>query len=91
MGDGWHHYYLNHYIFSNNSRTTRWCRTKITFREPELSPVPPEQSVILPVQHVVPSEQLEAVPSLNWSHFKTDIVGKPDEDIEAHLLRKMIG
>ena len=24
---------------------------------------------------------------LNWSHFKPDFLGKPEEDAEAHLLR----
>ena len=26
-------------------------------------------------------------PQLNWSHFKPQYTGKPDEDAEAHLLR----
>ena len=26
-------------------------------------------------------------PQLNWSHFKPKFTGKPDEDMEAHLLR----
>ena len=27
------------------------------------------------------------VPQLNWSHFKPEFTGKPEEDAEAHLLR----
>ena len=27
------------------------------------------------------------MPQLNWSHFKPEFAGKPDEDAEAHLLR----
>ena len=27
------------------------------------------------------------VPQLNWSHFKPELAGEPDEDAEAHLLR----
>ena len=27
------------------------------------------------------------MPPLNWSHFKPEYLGKPDEDVEAHLLR----
>ena len=27
-------------------------------------------------------------PQLNWSHFKLEFAGKPEEDVEAHLLRK---
>ena len=32
-------------------------------------------------------------PQLNWSHFKPKYAGKPDEDVEAHLLRmnKLMG
>ena len=26
-------------------------------------------------------------PQLNWSHFKPKYAGKPEEDVEAHLLR----
>ena len=61
-------------------------------------PVPPA-----PVPHlVVPSVQLSIppvqpfpaqpiqpahVPQLNWSHFKPEFGGKPDEDVGAHLLK----
>ena len=27
------------------------------------------------------------MPQLNWSHFKPEFTGKPDEDAKAHLLR----
>ena len=27
------------------------------------------------------------IPLLNWSHFKPEFSGKPEEDAEAHLLR----
>ena len=27
------------------------------------------------------------MPQLNWSHFKPEFAGKPDKDVEAHLLR----
>ena len=27
-------------------------------------------------------------PQLNWSHFKPKYAGKPEEDIETHLLRR---
>ena len=26
---------------------------------------------------------------LNWSHFRPEFLGKPEEDVEAHLLRTM--
>ena len=48
------------------------------------------QPVALPVEPVIPSVttvQLGAVPPLNWSHFKPEFVGRPDEDADAHLLR----
>ena len=35
-----------------------------------------------PVAPAVPQR-----PQLNWSHFKPECTGKPDEDAEAHLLR----
>ena len=36
-----------------------------------------------PPPPVVPQQQLR----MNWSHFKPEFSGKPDEDVEAHLLR----
>ena len=27
------------------------------------------------------------IPQLNWSYFKPEFLGKPEEDAEAHLLR----
>ena len=27
------------------------------------------------------------MPQLNWSHFKPEFAGKPEEDAETHLLR----
>ena len=59
------------------------------------NPPPPQnpQIPLIPNAPQVPPE-LEAphlstplVPLLNWSHFKPQYSGKPDEDIEAHLLR----
>ena len=31
------------------------------------------------------------VPQLNWSYFKPEFTGKPEEDAEAHLLRRNDG
>ena len=36
------------------------------------------QAPQLPIPHMLP---------FNWSHFKPEFSGKPDEDTEAHLLR----
>ena len=36
-----------------------------------------------PQQHQIgPQQQMH----MNWSHFKPELPGKPQEDIEAHLL-----
>ena len=32
---------------------------------------------------ITPQQQMH----MNWSHFKPKFSGKPDEDVEAHLLR----
>ena len=34
-----------------------------------------------------PTQQVQYIPQLNWSHFKPEFSGKPEEDAEAHLLR----
>ena len=53
--------------------------------QPPISPiqlkVPPAQPI--PTHQIHPTH----VPQLNWSHFKTEFTGKPDEDAEAYLLR----
>ena len=36
-----------------------------------------------PPQQVIQQQQLH----MNWSHFKPEFSGKPDEDVEVHLLR----
>ena len=33
-----------------------------------------------------PILQTQQMPHLNWSHFKPEFSGKPEEDAEAHLL-----
>ena len=55
--------------------------------------VPPQQPhdagqpVVPLVQPIVPPAQPDPVPPLNWSHFKPEFASKPDEDLEAYLLR----
>ena len=49
---------------------------------PPLSPADPTESQA-PQQSAQPLQQ---VVHLNWSHFKSNFSGKPDEDAEAHLL-----
>ena len=56
------------------------------------NPLPPQN----PNNPIIPNapQALEALhppalhmPPLNWSHFKPEYSGKPNEDAEAHLLR----
>ena len=44
------------------------------------------QPAMPPVQPAAPSIQPGPLPQLNWSHFKPEFAGKPDEDAEIHLL-----
>ena len=53
---------------------------------PVVPPVPPLQSAP-PAEPSVPLVQTGPMPQLNWSHFKPEFSGKPDQDGEAHLLR----
>ena len=56
---------------------------------PQSSPVIPPIQLIVPPPQPIPAQPIQAVqvPQLNWSHFKPEFAGKPDEDVEAHLLR----
>ena len=42
-------------------------------------PVPPNQPI--------PTQLIQHMPQLIWSHLKPEFAGKPDEHTEAHLLR----
>ena len=46
-------------------------------------PAPPAQLITSPPQPIQPAP----MPQLNWSHFKPEFTGKPNEDAEVHLLR----
>ena len=50
----------------------------------------PVQPVWLPVAPFQPvsTQPIQHIPQLNWSYFRPEFVGKPEEDVEAHLLRK---
>ena len=37
--------------------------------------------------HLLPQPAQQANLHMNWSHFKPEYSGKPEEDVEAHLLR----
>ena len=45
---------------------------------------PPQQP---PPQPLQPQKVQQAHMHMNWSHFKPEYSGKPEEDVEAHLLR----
>ena len=52
--------------------------------------IPPGQQVLPQGKLVVPPippVKPGLIPPLNQAHFKPEIAGKPDEDLEAHLLR----
>ena len=58
-------------------------------------PAPPalqaHQQPLQPVQpplpnQLIPAQQIQHIPQLNWSHVRPEFSGKP-EDAEAHLLR----
>ena len=51
---------------------------------PPVEPQGPSMQPIIPSMQTV---QPAPIPQLNWSHFKAEFAGKPDEDVEAHLLR----
>ena len=55
---------------------------------PVPSPViPPLQLPIHPAPPIhAQTIQSVHVPQLNWLHFKLEFAGKPDEDVEVHLL-----
>ena len=68
--------------------------------EPDMPPAPPEQLLAHPVQQVQdPVQEVQdpvqpaqvlvqpSQPPLNWSYFKPEFSGKPEGDVEAHLLR----
>ena len=55
---------------------------------PAASPAPPTQPAALPVQPAAPQIRPGQIPQLNWSHFKPEFSGKPNEDAEAHLHMK---
>ena len=49
-----------------------------------IQPQNPQAPVPNPILPPVPPIQ---IPQLNWSYFKPEFSGKPEEDVEAHLLR----
>ena len=52
--------------------------------QPPAQPAQPDQLIPL----VQPGQQVHVM--LNWSHFRSEFSGRPEEDAEAHLLKQMI-
>ena len=50
-------------------------------------PPPPQPTVQPASQPVLPQPCQQVHMHMNWSHFKLEYSGKPEEDVEAHLLR----
>ena len=53
---------------------------------PAPNPPPPPADQPKPQAPQQPAQPAQQVIYLNWSHFKPEFSGKPDEDAEAHLL-----
>ena len=49
-------------------------------------PAPPPAGPVVPQAPHTPQQPGQHLVHLNWSYFKPDFSGKPDEDGEAHLL-----
>ena len=78
------------YSINSYGRQSTTCTSTAPFIQPVVPPAPPvqlpeplAQPIVPPVQPIQPAP----MPQLNWSHFKPEFAGKPDEDAEAHLLR----
>ena len=51
------------------------------------SPADPADPIMsAPNQPALAAPQKVHQPALNWSHFKSEFSGRPEEDVEAHLL-----
>ena len=50
--------------------------------QPVPLPIPPIQ-LIVPAEQPIPTQPFQPAPRshLNWSHFKPQFTGKPDEDV----------
>ena len=53
---------------------------------PVVYPVPPMQQPEPPTQPDVPPVHPGPVPQLNWSHFKPEFPGQPDENAEGQAI-----
>ena len=70
-----------------NTSATPCCTNCSTPCPPVQPPAPPTQPVVPSAQPVDAPVQQGPMPQLNWSHFKPEFAGKPDEDVKAHPLR----
>ena len=51
------------------------------------APLPPPDHPNSTQQAQQSAQQAQQIEYLNWSHFKPEFSGKPEEDAETHLLR----
>ena len=55
---------------------------------PPMQPQAPQQpQQPMASDQPVPTQQIQHILQLNWSHFKSEFASKPEEDAEAHLFR----
>ena len=50
-------------------------------------PIQPQNPPAYIPNPILPPAPPVQIPQLNWSYFKPEFSGKPEEDVEAHLLR----
>ena len=55
--------------------------------QPPPAQLEPTQQATHPVQPTQQVQQVQQLTQINWSHFKPQFSGKPEEDVEAHLLQ----
>ena len=54
---------------------------------PVPNPMQPQGSPAQVTNPILPQGPPAQMPQLNWSYFKPEFSGKPEEDAEVHLLR----
>ena len=50
-------------------------------------PMQPKNPPVHVPNPMLPPAPPVQIPQLNWSYFKPEFLGKPEEDVEVHLLR----
>ena len=68
-----HLYKLKVFVIYLNIYKIKWQKVEVLHVEVDSNPHPP----------AAPQQLIH----MNWLHFKPEFSGKPDEDVEAHLLK----